>query len=547
MGKDAASLLPPEGAEPPVERAGEVLRFAPARLALVLAVAALVLGTPTVDFTERMVVAGFYLALALSGLSLSAFRGPLPGLLAGGLDVAAHALVFARMGGAASSFLLLLALPILVWGLARGVPGGLWTAVAALAAEIYTGRLDGTFADGGGVLSLSVARFAFHAAGFLLLGLFAGLLGRRFAEAEARHLRTRRELEVTRLDAESILACLATPLLCADSSGTVRRWNAPAASLFPSELTEERRIAGGIPLAELDLTRVAPLTNHLAQCLEDQSFGTTEITIGEGRDRLLLEVVTAPIRAAGDREGGLTALLSDLTERRRAEEAERRREKLAVVGQLSAGLAHEIRNSLKPITGCVELLLDDLPASPSARDLMEIILREADSLERFLSDFLAFARDKSLQVEALPLERVVEEEALALRAVLRQPLVVAKAQGLDGAVRADRDAVRQILRNLALNAEQADGSHAIEFSAAVDGEDLCLGLRDHGPGIAPEVKSRLFEPFFTTKPRGTGLGLAIARDLAERLGGRLSLENADTGGCLATLRLPLAAPSERAA
>ena len=103
---------------------------------------------------------------------------------------------------------------------------------------------------------------------------------------------------------------------------------------------------------------------------------------------------------------------------------------------------------------------------------------------------------------------------------------------------ADRSCLRQILRNLGLNAIEAGGA-PVEVGFRRVGDEAEVYLRDHGPGLADEVRARAFEPFFTTKPRGTGLGLAIARDLAERLGGRLALEPAPGGGTRASLRLPL--------
>jgi signal transduction histidine kinase len=222
---------------------------------------------------------------------------------------------------------------------------------------------------------------------------------------------------------------------------------------------------------------------------------------------------------------------------------------LALIGQLSAGLAHEIRNSLKPISGSVELLRRELPATGGARDtLMEIILRESEALEAFLEEFLHLARDKSLQMEELPLERVVGEEFESLASLPGGIFRLARPDPDEPLlrVRADRACLRQILRNLGLNAIEAGGVPVEVGWRRVDGEAEVY-LRDHGSGLAEEIRARAFEPFFTTKPRGTGLGLAIARDLAERLGGRLALDPAEGGGTRAILRLPLIPPpTERA-
>jgi len=499
----------------------------------------------------RLKLAGGF--LFLSGLSLiaSELETRLPArvgpLLAIVLDLAAHALVVFTMSEAGRPFLLLLALPVLIWGVLRGLPGGMTAAAGAMAVALALGLSGRAAGSNAGGLSPAPETVAAVLA-FLFLGLCSGALGLRIQTVERAHLATRRELLETRLDAESIVACLSTGLVCLDRRGRVRRLNASAERL----LLAAGDLTIGMELAALtSRPGMRALGEHLAGCLGLAFETTRELEPEEWGGALPLEVATAPLRGQDREPRGLIVLLSDLTERRAREEERKRSEKLALIGQLSAGLAHEIRNSLKPITGSIELLRDAGwgRGDERGRDLrlMEIVLREADRLEGFLTEFLSFARDKTLTVEALPLERVLEEEAASLGSLLHGRLIAESSPLGDAVVRVDRAALGQVLRNVALNAEEASESTPITLSARVEGDEAWILLRDLGPGIPAKVLERVFEPFFTTKPKGTGLGLAIARDLMHRMGGSLWLTPAPDQGTVAILRLPLATAAEAAA
>lgn len=507
---------------------GDRRRLRAPRFALSLAVLALVLGTPHVDGSARGGAAFGYAVLALCALL------PLPWRVACTLDIAASATVVAVMGGRESPFLLLLALPVLVWGLLRELPGGRTAALAAVLANFILMLQHGSDAPG-----RVIGPLLFQSLAFALLGLCAGLLGQRIEAERSAHQRTRQELEETRLDADSILAAVPVGLLCIDAHGRLRRWNRAAEELLGTDTV----LRAGATVPELEASPgLEPLARWLRERSHPGAAARGELMLSTRKGGLPIEIASAPLRGASGEERGLVLRLADLRERVAREQTEKRQEKLALIGQLSAGLAHEIRNSLKPITGSVELLAGELPRNArSAHVLMEIIQREADSLERFLSDFLAYARDKRLQVETLPLESVIEEEALAWERSHAVPLRCFPPREGPLWARVDAPAIRQVLRNLTLNAEEAGGALPLEVSSGRDGEEVWVRIRDHGPGIPEELRSEVFEPFFTTKARGTGLGLAIARDLTERHGGRLSLEPAAGGGTAAILRLPCAA------
>ncbi|MBK8230238.1 MAG: hypothetical protein IT349_06295 [Candidatus Eisenbacteria bacterium] len=516
-----------------------------ARLALLLAVAALVAGVPALPGRTRLLVAlGF---AGLSGLALVAgeaearLRRRGLGWIALLCDLAAYAHVVIAMSAAGRPFLLLLALPVLIWGVLRGLSGALAAAAGAMIVALGLGG------DAG--LTAPLARETVAAiVAFLFLGLCSGVLGQRIQSAERAHRDTRRALLETTLDAESIVSCLSTGLLCLDPKGQVRRRNDNAERLLLA--------AGEIELG-IDLEQLAArpgleaLGAHLSACLGSTFETTREFEAEEWCGGFPLEVATAPLRGPGGETRGLIVVLADLSERRARETERKRSEKLALIGQLSAGLAHEMRNSLKPITGSLELLRDDSWSGSGARPpdprLIEIVLREADRLEGFLSEFLSFARDKSLTVEAVSLESVLREEGATLESLLSLPLTRGPCPDGQPLIRADRAALGQVLKNLALNAEQAGEVMTIELSAHVEGAEAWIEVRDDGAGIPEGVMEHVFEPFFTTKPRGTGLGLAIARDLVDRMGGELTLAPAPGNGTVAIIRLPLLAPAAQAA
>jgi signal transduction histidine kinase len=524
---------------------GEHVPFRLHRLLAVLAVAVLAGGTGPAG--SRTVSALGYLAIATASF-LCELLAERPGprrrfwIAAALLDVAASAFVAFRLGPTGSPVLLLLALPVLIWGLTRGVSGGSCAAAGGIAAEVALTVLAPGNGAGTG-LAASPAALAAHGLSLALLGMFAGLLGRRIGRAEAMQRTTQRELEQARLDAESIVAHLSRGLLCVDEAGRISRLNGGARTL----LDRFGVVRPGMRLAELlPDPRLFDLAVHLASRLAAVGEETHEILLGPSAagEVVPCEVTTTPVLDRGGQPRGTVVLLADLTQRRAREEERRRRDRLALIGQLSAGLAHEIRNSLKPITGSVELLRREPEPGARERDtLMEIILRESEALEAFLGEFLHLARDKNLQMEEVSLERVVKEELDSLAALPGGDfrLVRPETGEFPLQVRADRACLRQILRNLGLNAVEAGGA-PVEFGWKRVGGEAEIFLRDHGPGLAEEARTRAFEPFFTTKPRGTGLGLAIARDLAERLGGCLALEPAEGGGTRASLRLPLLAP-----
>ena len=257
----------------------------------------------------------------------------------------------------------------------------------------------------------------------------------------------------------------------------------------------------------------------------------------DGRDRILGYAV-APL--AGNLPGHVI-LFQDLTELRQMEEAVRRSDRLAVVGGLAAGLAHEIRNPLASMCGSIEVLGGSPHLDEGERRVMHVVLGEAERLEALVREFLSFARPASPSFESLPAASTVEETVELFRPQAQARGIGVEVSG-DGAllVRADARQFRQVLWNLlgnAADATPAGGTVRVRLSRQ-NGHAL-LEVIDSGDGIAQDDLGRIFDPFYTTKERGTGLGLAIVHRIVEAHGGELSVRSQQGVGSTFRVALPL--------
>ncbi len=246
-------------------------------------------------------------------------------------------------------------------------------------------------------------------------------------------------------------------------------------------------------------------------------------------------------RTQGQLMRAATELRASLDQLRSTEEQLIRTAKLAAVGRLSAGLAHEIRNPLASIKGSAEILADDFPPENPKYRMFRILVDESDRLNNVLSRFLAFARPRPIEQQ----EVAIEEEIAGVVSLLQAQkegqavrFVSVPAGGLR--VRGDREQLRQVLLNVLLNACQAAGE-AGEVRIACESADgmLRVRIRDSGPGFTPDALADAFTPFFTTKEQGTGLGLAVSHRMIESHGGRILVANAPGGGGEVEIRLPL--------
>lgn len=218
----------------------------------------------------------------------------------------------------------------------------------------------------------------------------------------------------------------------------------------------------------------------------------------------------------------------------------RRADRLSALGELSAGMAHEIRNPLGSIRGTAEILRDCVPPGDPRQEFAEILIREVDRLNRVLEDFLRFARPAPIEYGRFPLAQIVREVLdLTRQQALRNHVEVRLALDEDREVPGQGEQIKQALLNLALNALQAMPEGGIlEVSSYNQPKSVQIKISDSGPGVAPEDRERIFNPFVTTRETGTGLGLAITQRIVQGHDGHIVLESPPGQGASFTISLP---------
>ncbi len=245
------------------------------------------------------------------------------------------------------------------------------------------------------------------------------------------------------------------------------------------------------------------------------------------------------------------AFVTDISERLAYQRAVRQSDKLAALGTLSAGVAHEINNPIGIIISRVEVMMleaaDDALA-PEIRKDLEVILRQARRVATITQGLLSFARQSTGSHEPVVLNRVVEEIVqLAQKDMSRSRVTVSTALSENlPAITADANAVGQVLLNLLTNARAAmpdGGSITIETVLVGDGRSIGVVVRDTGSGIPPEVLPRIFDPFFTTRSDGTGLGLAISHGIMADHRGTIDVSSEPGKGTVFTLTFPVDVPA----
>lgn len=205
----------------------------------------------------------------------------------------------------------------------------------------------------------------------------------------------------------------------------------------------------------------------------------------------------------------------------------RKVERLAVLGETAAGIAHEVRNPLGAIRLFVSLLKQDLRDRPESLELAHQIEASVHSLDRVVSNILLFSKEESHPSAPVNVHSIIKEQILHFEKVRGTDMEYRAALHANPFVRGNEHSLRQVIYNLLLNSVQACRTDGCVQVATFDGEndELCLVIRDSGPGIPEELIGRIFEPFMTTKTEGTGLGLSIVKRIIEQHHGYIHVHN----------------------
>ena len=230
------------------------------------------------------------------------------------------------------------------------------------------------------------------------------------------------------------------------------------------------------------------------------------------------------------------AIRYEVTNRKRSEDLLREQAALARLGEMAAVVAHEVKNPIAGIRGALQVISSRMTGDPRDRAVMGDIIARLDALNGIVQDLLVYARPRQLKREAVDLNGLIANIVELLR---RDPAFAGLRVEVSGApppVSADPEQLRLVLQNVLMNAAQAmGGSGIVEIALGCEAGTCHIAIRDHGPGMSPEVMDKAFDAFFTTKHRGTGLGLPIARRVVEAHGGRISVAPAPGGGTVVAI------------
>ncbi len=454
-------------------------------------------------------------------------------------------------GGIVSYFSTLYMLPIIAASTIRSWRGGLIVGIFSSAA--YGALVFAQYA-GPPALAMTVtaalppAKVAWFTAGLNVFGFLAvaglsGYLAESLRRADAQLQEASTQLADLQAFSQHVIDSLASGLATTDMHGRVITFNRAAEVItgIAAERTIGRSIADVLRWPE-EVSRVFEAQDERPP-LPRVEF---ELSRGDGRT-IELGLSTAVLHTPSG-EIGFVFTFRDVTEARRKDREARTQQRLAAVGEMAAGIAHEIRNPLASMSGSIQILRDELPLTGEQAQLMDIVIRESERLNDTIRSFLAYARPQRQAAACIDVRRTVSETATLLQnSPERQPshVLTVDVPAVPVCCLADEAQIRQIVWNLASNALRAmpDGG-ALRLTVAAEpiegGEGhLAIAVCDEGVGIAAADIDGILQPFRGGFARGTGLGLSIVHRIVSDYGGQLQVASAPGQGTTVTVRLPL--------
>jgi two-component system sensor histidine kinase HydH len=335
---------------------------------------------------------------------------------------------------------------------------------------------------------------------------------------------------------ENVVESIADGLISVDNDRKIVTLNRRAAEF----LGDEENKLKGLKISNIFDMDIETLLKDQKMIIRDMEV---EIKPPAG-GRIPLSLSAAPLKDETGREMGLVLLLRDLREIRDLQEKVRRSERLASLGRLAAGVAHEIRNPLSSIRGFAQYFMRRLKGQEEEQGYASIMVKEVDRLNRVITELLDFARPKEPHRESQALEEIIDYSLMLLKPEFSQKkIIIEKSFAPDlPKVGVDRDQISQALLNLFLNSlESIEGEGKIEIRLKKISQPpaLEIAVTDTGRGIAREDLGKVFEPFFSTKRKGSGLGLAIVHQIVESHGGDIAVDSQEGVGTTFRITLPV--------
>jgi two-component system sensor histidine kinase PilS (NtrC family) len=385
----------------------------------------------------------------------------------------------------------------------------------------------------------ALVRIAVHMLSFYVLAFLASFVVEQ--EKKTRTLLEEKESAFNQLDLlfRSIIESVDTGIMTTTFQGRIKTFNRAAEKItgYSLKVVENRLVQDIFPDFAVFFGRQE----------EPEPVRRREVSILNGQGvSVILGCSVSPLKDRNGKQIGFILIFQDLTDIKIMEEKLDKSKKLALIGEMAAGLAHEMRNPLASITGSIQLLGQRANLNEMDQRLMQIIMRGKEQLDHFVRDFLLLSRPVPSQREPVQLQNVVWEVLENIRITKDWNSNIIVSQSFTGKLKAfaNEDQVRQVVQNLLLNALQAmEGGGALRLeiydAKLEDGKDYTvLTVADSGSGIDPKDLKNVFEPFFTNKEKGTGLGLAIVSRLVDGYGGKIKIESEIDRGTTVTVWLP---------
>ncbi len=468
-----------------------------------------------------------------------------------GIDALIVSAVVHLTGGIGSYFSSLYTLPIIAASIIESWQGGLTVAIlssvmyAGLALAQYFGTpLLSGLADGAALPPLKVALFTvgLNVFGFLAVAGLSGYLAEGLRRAGAQLERASNELADLQAFSEYVINSLTSGLVTTDTDGRVLTFNRAAEAI--TGMTSQAAV-GRTATELLQLPpEVARSLSHGRRPLSRLEYGFTR---ADGRP-IELGLSTAPLLTPRG-ETGVLFTFQDVTEARKLEREARVQQRLAAVGEMAAGIAHEIRNPLASMSGSIQILRHELPLTEEQSQLMDIVLRESERLNDTIRSFLAYARPQRNAIAMMDVRQVITDTATLLQnssEFSEAHHIDVDVSGADLTYHADEAQIRQIVWNLATNGLRAM-PHGGRLRLSVrrrepdtaEAGELVIAVQDEGIGIPPEELDGIFQPFRSAFIRGTGLGLSIVRRIVSDYGGEVQVTSERGAGTTVAVKLPL--------
>ena len=374
---------------------------------------------------------------------------------------------------------------------------------------------------------------------FFVVGLLSARLTERQSRSDVRLIAATQSLASLRALHERIVESIRSGVVTTDLQGRIYTFNAAAEEITGYKPADVRGQDASIFFGDLD--------DHIADSMRAAQAGETSprfesacLTPDGLRVRLGFSIF--PLFSETGETTGLVITFQDLTEVRALEEISRRQDRLAAVGRVAASIAHEIRNPLAAMRGSIQVLLSEVDGNSEQAELMEIILRESDRLNRIITDYLTYARPRASTLVSVDVRDILRETFTLLRhsdEMHADHKLEADLPESPMMAQADAAQLKQVFWNLSRNALQAmpgGGTLHVGLSRETSGR-LCIVFTDTGRGMSPEQVEHLFEPFSSTTG-GTGLGLSIVYQIIREHGGTINVRSREGQGTTITIELP---------